>query len=150
MIKTMIIIIIYSITGCSSKHSLVETANYKNINANKIFVNHTQQHANLKLAKAIEDELYKSDLKALNLNTLNLKILEYEPGNAFKRWLMPYWGTTILKANYELVYQNEVILTGSAVEKIPAGGGFTIGAWKYVFTDVAKFIVSDIRMKIRR
>ena len=76
---------------------------------------------------------------------LQVSILDYQEGNAFKRWLLPGWGATVLKVEATLKENNDVIATSKIDSNIAAGGGYTIGAWKYVYTDVAKKLISDIK-----
>jgi len=79
---------------------------------------------------------------------LHLSITEYSPGDAFKRWLMPGWGETRLTVKCKIVdkkSQNEGEI--EVQRSIAAGGGFTAGAWKYVFDEVAKEIVNKIGEK---
>ena len=102
------------------------------------------------MAEAIAKELATSDLpQGTNGYSIDTTIEEYEPGDAFKRWLMPGWGAT------NLVVQVSIKdLSGSVVgemkisRNIAAGGGYTIGAWEYVFTDVAKAIIEELKKRI--
>lgn len=74
--------------------------------------------------------------------TVNVDLVDYAPGNAFARWLMPGAGATKLKAVATVVDSE-----GSRVATIPVersigfGGAYTVGAWRYVFDDVAREIV---------
>ena len=80
--------------------------------------------------------------------TVNSQILEYEPGNAFKRWLCPGWGATKLTVSCMLVDPaNKEIGTIKTFGNISGGGAYSIGAWKSIFDDVAKDVVAEIYKK---
>ena len=82
---------------------------------------------------------------------LTSKIIEYEPGDAFKRWLLPGWGATALGVEGELRDEsNAVVGTVRARRTVAVGGVYTIGAWRNVFSSVADDIVSELRSKIRK
>jgi len=65
---------------------------------------------------------------------LNCKIIEYDKGNAFKRWLYPSWGITLLNIQCELKDRNKVVGSARARHTVSAGGLYTIGAWKFIFS----------------
>ena len=78
--------------------------------------------------------------------TIDIAIVEYQPGDAFKRWLLPGWGETKLTVLCIVNAKNGDKAGEIEVSKsIAAGGGFTAGAWEYVFTDVAKAVVEEIK-----
>jgi hypothetical protein len=91
------------------------------------------------LKKALEN---KTALGDETQYTINVVLVAYAPGNAFHRWLLPGLGETKLN-----VVASVVDLEGREIAKIPversiaAGGGYTIGAFKYVFDEVAMAIV---------
>jgi hypothetical protein len=76
------------------------------------------------------------------------KIVEYEQGNAFKRWILPGWGATELSVQSDIMNGNHLVGTIKAKRTVSAGGGYTIGAWKTVFNNIADDIVSDLQSKI--
>ncbi len=82
--------------------------------------------------------------------TINIVVTNYEPGNAFGRWLMPGVGATVLS-----VEGNVIDSDGSKVATIRdqrgvyAGGAYSIGAWEYIFDVVAKDIVMGLDRKAR-
>jgi hypothetical protein len=83
--------------------------------------------------------------------TLNAKVTEYSKGDAFKRWLLPGYGSTALTVECELVDPaGKVIGTAEAKRTVDAGGGYTIGAWKSVFSNVAHDVVDDLEKQVRR
>lgn len=76
---------------------------------------------------------------------LSVSIVQYSKGSAFGRWLMPGVGKTILSVEANITDSEGVILAESqATRSIGAGGGFTIGAWQKVFTDVAESLIQDL------
>ncbi|MDR1314992.1 MAG: DUF4410 domain-containing protein [Deltaproteobacteria bacterium] len=102
-----------------------------------------QQAMNDALQKALTERgAYGAD----NSNwTVSVDIVSYAPGNAFARWLMPGAGATKLSV---VAYISDE--TGLQAAKIPVersigfGGAYTIGAWKYVFDEVAKEIADTL------
>jgi hypothetical protein len=82
---------------------------------------------------------------------LELEVVDYEPGNAFKRWLLPGYGSTILRVHGRLVDPR----TGAVAAEIDHqrsvvfGGAYTIGAWRGVFASVANDVVRDLENHTR-
>lgn len=78
--------------------------------------------------------------------TLSLQIVEYEPGNAFKRWLLPGYGATILRVHGRLVdaRTGELAAEIEHQRSVQWGGGYTIGAWRSIFGVVAREMVRDL------
>jgi uncharacterized protein YceK len=98
---------------------------------------------------AIDNALKSSDFtqtrEAGEQLIFTANIIEYKEGNAFKRWLVPGWGATLLTIRGEVKYSNGVQVADiDATREIASGGGFTIGAWEYIFNDVAKDIVLEM------
>jgi len=82
--------------------------------------------------------------------TLNANVTEYSKGDAFKRWLMPGYGSTSLTVEGELIDPaGKVIGTAEAKRTVDAGGAYTIGAWKSVFSNVAHDVVDDLEKQVR-
>jgi hypothetical protein len=74
--------------------------------------------------------------------TVNVDLVDYAPGNAFARWLLPGAGATRLKAVATVVDSEGARVATVPVERsIGFGGAYTIGAWRYVFDEVAQQIV---------
>lgn len=103
------------------------------------------------MKEALEKALEASSLpKGLDGYSININIVEYSPGDAFKRWLWPGYGETKLviiamvkdKSNQDI---GEIKVTRS----ISAGGAYTIGAWKYVFDDAANTVVEEVKKRIK-
>lgn len=106
------------------------------------------------LTDALTEKLRREDLlwaggpdRKLVLIT---KIVEYEPGDAFKRWLLPGWGSTVVSVECELRDANELVGTVRARRTVSFGGGYTIGAWRTIFASVADDVVSELQSKIRK
>ena len=101
-------------TGCTTKHSITLNDKYTPKANTKISVgniaNKTSETFELNIEQMTRDafakKLAKDDLLWIQDNnpkiTLNVGILEYAEGNAFKRWVMPGWGATILTIEADL------------------------------------------------
>jgi hypothetical protein len=76
------------------------------------------------------------------------KIVEYEPGDAFKRWLLPGWGSTVVGVECEIRDDDRLVGTVRARRTVSFGGAYTIGAWRTVFSSVAGDVVSELRGKL--
>jgi hypothetical protein len=80
---------------------------------------------------------------------MNLNIIEYRKGDAFKRWLWPGYGSTVLVIEATLLDRDgNVDATAQANRSVDAGGGFTTGAWEKIFKTVASDLVSDLKGSI--
>lgn len=105
------------------------------------------------MAKALGDEGIRAD-NTYTGNHLSLpcQITEYEPGSAFKRWLMPGYGSTVLQVKCDLLEngQDNSIGVVEARHTVNAGGAYTIGAWKYVFVNLSKDIAKEIKEKMQK
>jgi len=78
--------------------------------------------------------------------SVNVNILAYAPGSAFARWLMPGAGATILSVEALILDKQGTQAAKIPVERhISAGGGFTVGAYKYIFEEVAQEIAALIK-----
>lgn len=105
------------------------------------------------LRDAMVNELAKENLLgqqgARDLVTMNVNIIEYRKGDAFKRWLWPGYGSTVLVVEATLLdAEGNVDATAQANRSVDAGGGYTTGAWKEIFEDVAADLVADLKVKI--
>ena len=83
---------------------------------------------------------------------LDLDITEYRPGNAFQRWLLPGWGSTVLGVRGALLDKQSATLAAAIDHKrsVHFGGLYTIGAWERIFASVAEDIANDLKIKIER
>lgn len=80
---------------------------------------------------------------------LNVSISEYAPGNAFARWIMPGMGGTYLKTRTSILGGDDKTVAVIPVNRtVAAGGGFTIGAWRECFNDVATEIVKVLKREM--
>jgi hypothetical protein len=82
---------------------------------------------------------------------ITTKIIDYDEGDAFKRWLLPGWGSTVLSMHCELKDSTSGKLAGSvdARRTVSFGGAYTIGAWRAIFASVAKDVVGELRSQMR-
>ncbi len=81
---------------------------------------------------------------------LDVVIDDYEPGNAFKRWLLPGFGSTIVHASGKLTDSSTGLVAGELDHEraVHAGGGYTIGAWQTVFKGIADDITMQLQNRI--
>ena len=97
---------------------------------------------------ALAAELEKSGLAGQGYK-LNVSISEYAPGNAFARWLMPGMGGTYLKTRTSILDGDDKTVAVIPVNRtVAAGGGFTIGAWRECFGEVATEIVKVLKREM--
>lgn len=76
---------------------------------------------------------------------LHCHITDYQAGNAFKRWLVPGWGTTLLDVECSVKQGETVAAIADARREIWAGGAYSIGAWRRVFSEAAKNISKKLK-----
>ncbi len=57
---------------------------------------------------------------------------------------MPGVGSTVLEIHCDMKERGEVIGVADARRTVEAGDGYTIGAWRTVFSDVANDVVADV------
>jgi len=83
---------------------------------------------------------------------LRLAIRDYRPGDAFKRWLAPGWGATVLAVEGSLrdAATDELAATVLHRRSVHWGGAYTIGAWQSVFGWVAEDIAADLSVRIQQ
>ncbi len=83
---------------------------------------------------------------------LSAKILHYEKGNAFGRWLWPGVGSTVLEVEGELMTRgnSEKVAKVKALRTVDMGGAYSIGQWKIVFESVARDIAQELKKQLRR
>jgi len=93
--------------------------------------------------------------KLLNLSAqpaavvLKTKLIEYEPGNAFGRWLLPGLGTTVCTVDAELLDKKTGALIGRlhSRQTVSFGGAYSIGADNYICKRVADDLITEIDKK---
>ena len=103
------------------------------------------------LTQTLRDrDLYWTSEPAPKL-ALNAEIVKYSKGDAFKRWLMPGWGSTVLVVHATLTdANNHQVGDVEAKRTVDAGGGYTIGSWESVFRDVAGDVVTDLEKQVKQ
>ena len=79
---------------------------------------------------------------------LTVTIHNYEPGNAFARWLLPGLGPTKLSIECKLFERGAEVGTITVERHVSAGGGYTIGQWKTIFKDTANDVVKELKKKL--
>jgi hypothetical protein len=107
------------------------------------------------LKEALQKALAKQDVlsvsnQQINQFILNSSIMEYEKGNAFKRWLLPGYGSTILSVKCEVIDSQSGTLVATLQHKrsVSAGGAYSIGAWEYIFDSLANDIARELERRI--
>jgi len=158
-----ILIAVLTLSGCVSvKHKLdfesgyvpesgtmIEIGQVTNETGKTFEINVEQMLTDALTEKLRNENLLWVDQEAeTNRLVLLSKIVEYAEGDAFKRWLLPGWGATILTVHGELRNGDQLVGTAKARRNVYAGGAYTIGAWKTVFSKVAEDIVDDLKEKI--
>ena len=96
------------------------------------------------------------DRKLLNISpepaalVLKPKLIEYEPGNAFGRWVLPGLGTTVCTMEAELLDKNTGALVGrmESRQTVSFGGAYSIGADHYICKRVADDLMKNIDKKL--
>lgn len=106
------------------------------------------------LADALNDALKKRNLQWAGESVpkleLSADIVEYTKGDAFKRWLMPGWGSTVLVVRGSLTdAENRKIGSVEAKRTVDAGGGYTVGAWETIFKNVAEDIITRLGEQLK-
>jgi Domain of unknown function (DUF4410) len=95
--------------------------------------------------------------KLLNLSAqpaavvLKTKLTEYEPGNAFGRWLLPGLGTTVCSVDAEFLDKQTGALIGrlQSRQTVSIGGAYSIGADNYICKRVADDFIGEIDKKAK-
>lgn len=141
--------------GCGTKSTYIATPGAKAINqadgfkvgqVNDLTGFHVDDF-NLKdaMTAAMEAALAKQGLTGAGYS-VNVNILAYYPGNAFLRWLMPGAGATQLTVEAMIMDKKGELAAKIPVDRhISAGGGYTVGAYKYVVEEVAQEIAAVIK-----
>jgi hypothetical protein len=83
---------------------------------------------------------------------LKTKLVEYEPGNAFGRWLLPGLGTTICTVDAEVLDKQTGALIGrlNSRQTVSFGGAYSIGADNYICKRVADELIAEIDKKVAK
>lgn len=97
----------------------------------------------------LDDEGLLGTPRTPDVLTMDLNIIEYEKGSAFKRWLWPGYGSTVLAVKGTLRDPaGNVDAIAEAKRTVDAGGGFTAGAWESVFEDIAADLITDLKAHV--
>lgn len=153
-----LVYLVFFLTGCGTvRHTLTLTPGYQPKTGTRVDVgkvsNETGKTFEVDVEKflsdALTEELRRGNLLWTGDNSPQLKVtsqvVDYKPGNAFKRWLLPGWGSTVLTVHSDLLEDGRLVGSAEARRTISIGGGYTIGAWRTVFASIAKDLVSDLR-----
>jgi hypothetical protein len=156
-------ILVFTVLGCGSvQHKVSFQENYVIQPNTKIEVGKVTNETGQTFDVNVEEMLSNSLSGALGEKKLlwtgdeghklilNSKIVEYEKGDAFKRWLLPGWGATVLSVQADLKDGDQLVGTAEARRTVSAGGGYTIGAWRTVFNGLANDVVDDLVSKIAK
>lgn len=83
---------------------------------------------------------------------LHVTISEFRPGDAFKRWLLPGWGATVLNVEGSLVESDDGALVATFQDKrsVAAGGFYTIGAEHTILGTVAEDLADELKVRITK
>lgn len=81
---------------------------------------------------------------------LRSRIVDYDRGNAWKRYMMPGWGSTELTVESDVIdaASGEKVGTVEVRRTVSIGGAFTIGAWKTIFRPVARDLTGQVAKKL--
>lgn len=120
--------------------------------------NQTGQSFDIDVEKMLGDA-FSQALKDKNLEwtggevpklILTADIVQYDKGDAFKRWLVPGWGATVLVVRGAL-YESDDRKVGSVDAKrtVDAGGGYTVGAWQTIFRNVADDVIVKLAEQVK-
>lgn len=109
----------------------------------------TLMQAAMEEALAERDLLWSGDESADRFR-LEIELADYEVGNAFKRWLLPGYGSTILAIQGRLIDLRDGKEAGRLDHRrsVSWGGGYTIGAWKTIFSSVADDVATELDNRI--
>lgn len=94
--------------------------------------------------------------KLLNLTpqsapmVLKTKLIEYEPGSAFGRWLLPGVGTTICTVHAELLDKKTGALIGrlESRQTVSFGGLYSVGAENYICKRAADDLIGELDKRL--
>lgn len=161
ILSVMITGVVCFMTGCGTvKHTMSLSSGYAMRPDAKIevgpVVNQTSEKFDIDIEKMLADALTERLQKEILLATggdspklvILSKIVEYNKGNAFKRWLLPGWGSTVLTIQCDLKEGDNIVGTAEARRTVSIGGGYSIGAWKTIFGSIAGDIVKDLKKQL--
>lgn len=127
-------------SGISHKVINIEVTN----KTGEVFDNDIEDMMKVALQNELEPYSGSDEIEEKSLEVL---ITQYSEGNAFGRWLAPGLGKTILTLEASLKDNSGTVVMQSQVTRsVGAGGGYTIGAWKKVFGDVAEELIKEMSL----
>ncbi len=151
------------VAACGTvEHKITLDEHYKVQPGTKVVLgpvkNQTGKSFDIDIEKMLRDAFTQA-LKDKNLEwpggdvpklVLTADIVEYDKGDAFKRWLMPGYGSTVLVVR-GVLYESENRKVGAVDAKrtVDAGGGYTIGAWETIFRSVADDVIVKLGEQVR-
>ncbi|NCC04674.1 MAG: DUF4410 domain-containing protein [Proteobacteria bacterium] len=104
------------------------------------------------MKNALQKELIANSIygkESKDVYTIQIEVLNYAPGNAFARWIMPGLGASKLNIQTTIVDCKGTPFANIPIDRsVAAGGGYTIGAWEYVFVDVSERLVKDLKKNV--
>lgn len=158
-----IVVLVLLVAGCAttetetfSKDPLVRPGSRIELGAVSVAPGKTYEIDTVELMRtALQEALAEREIawqgeEGVDRFILNVQIDDYEPGNAFKRWLMPGYGSTVMHVSGGLVD----VATGETAGELDYergvhwGGAYTIGAWEKIFKDVADDIATELEHRI--
>lgn len=159
---------VFFISGCGTVERKVTFEDgYSKSAGTKIELGAVKNKTGIEFDVDVEKMLYEAltvSLKAKNIHwagdvgpklVLATNIVGYAKGNAFERWASPFGlssvgrGSTALEIEVALYdAQNRQVGTATARRTVDFGGGFTIGAWKRIFTNVSDDVVEKLAEKL--
>ena len=109
------------------------------------------------LTQEIKEELgnrgldVTEDKSTENLLVVTCSLVSYEPGSAFKRWLVPGYGKTQATVKTLLIdnTSNEVLGEFISAEAVSAGGLYSAGADKRILAAIAQGIADQIESLLK-
>ena len=105
---------------------------------------------NQEMAKLLrERDLFSNPPHELASFTLRPKLIEFEEGNAFKRWLLPGYGSTVCTIHADLLDRKTGAVVGDlrARQSVSFGGAYSIGANEYICKRAAEDLIREIDKK---
>ncbi len=106
------------------------------------------------IRKNLKSELltrcFKVAMEGKGKYILKTSIVEYEPGSAFKRWLLPGWGATRLRTISKIIRANDEKMVAKIDFKgdVSGGGFYTVGAYKYIANWMAVELAKELRQTV--
>lgn len=131
---------------------MIDLAGVTNASGRSFDVNVEEAFRNAMRASLEEEKLLWKKGRSSDRFTLDLRLVEYRPGNAFQRWLLPGYGSTVLAVEGTVTDARSGIRTGTIRHErsVHFGGAYTVGAWSFIFDQVAADIARDLKVRIEK